>query len=162
MSQPSHSCAATDFGLLLIRVIVATVMVYHGAGKLFPVFGGPTMESKEDKPGLIENVEKMGLPMPKEMAYAAAFSEFFGGILVGLGVLTRLAAIPIAITMFVAAFKVHGHAFSLKDGGMEYALTMAVIATALIFTGAGRISFDGIMGARRGSRVNPVSAVQER
>ena len=51
-------------------------------------------------------------------------------MLLVVGLLTRLVAIPVAFNMFVAAFKVHGAAFSLEQGGMEYALTLGVVAAA--------------------------------
>jgi uncharacterized membrane protein YphA (DoxX/SURF4 family) len=52
--------------------------------------------------------------------------------------------------MLVAAFKVHGSAFSLQADppGMEYALTLGVMALALIFTGAGQFSVDGCLCRR--------------
>ena len=64
------------------------------------------------------------------------------------GLFTRLAALFIAATMGVASFVIHGAAFSLKDGGMEYALTLGVVAVALIFIGPGRISIDQLFFGR--------------
>ena len=127
-----------DIGLLLIRVILGVVLMFHGSQKLFGWFEGKGIEAH------IEGVKQIEfIPMPQTSAYLSAGTEFFGGLLLVVGFLTRLAAIPAAINMFVAAFAVHGAAFSLAKGGMEYALTLAIIAVALVFTGAGRLSVDG-------------------
>lgn len=141
------SCTAS-FGLLLIRGIVGYVMVYHGAQKLFGWFDGPGMET------FISHLPDLGIPNvpPKYLAYAAAGSEFGGGILLMIGFLTRLAAIPVAFTMGVAAFKVHGHAFALSAKpvpGMEFALTLMVVAIGLIFTGPGRFAIDALFRRRK-------------
>lgn len=76
-------------------------------------------------------------------ALAIGIIEFFGGILVGIGLFTRIAVIPWAIGMLVAVLVVHPHAFSAQHGGMEYPLTLAVMLIALFFTGPGRYSVSG-------------------
>lgn len=137
-----------SFGLLLIRGILGYVMFYHGAAKLFSQkigwFGGGGMQ------GFIQHLPDLGIPgVPREaLAYAAAIAEFGGGLLLMLGFATRIAAIPVAITMGVAAFKVHGNAFSLQHGGMEFALTLMLVAVGLIFTGPGRFSVDALFRRR--------------
>ncbi len=121
-------------------------MIFHGAQKVLGEFDGPGMEK------FTQVVEaKIELPefIPaKVAAHAAAWSEFGGGILLVFGLFTRLAALMVAATMGVASFVIHGSAFSLKDGGMEYALTLGVIAVALIFIGPGRISIDQLFFGR--------------
>ena len=126
-----------SFGLLLIRGIVGFVMFYHGAQKLFGWFGGKGIE------GFLPHVPDMGIPnIPLEAwAYAAAIAEFGGGILLMIGLATRIAALFVAATMAVAVFKVHSEAFLLPDG-MEYALTLGIVALGLIFTGPGRLALD--------------------
>lgn len=143
---PSKTTVSQDFGFLLIRLILGAVMIFHGAQKVFGEFGGPGIEK------FTEVVEaKIELPKfvpAKVAAQAAAWSEFGGGILLVFGLFTRLAALFIAATMGVASFVIHGAAFSLKDGGMEYALTLGVVAVALIFIGPGRISIDQLFFGR--------------
>lgn len=143
-----------SFGLLLIRGIVGFVMFYHGAQKLFSQkfgafgdfggFGGGGMK------GFIEHTPDLGIPgVPKEaLAWAAAVAEFGGGILLMLGLATRLVAIPIAFTMGVAVFKVHSQAFS-GPGGMEFALTLMLVAIGLVFTGPGRFALDSLFRRSR-------------
>ena len=59
-------------------------------------------------------------------------------LLLGTGV--RLAAVPLTVTMLVAAFVAHGQAFDIQKGGMEYPLTLAVIVLALGLAGPGRFN----------------------
>lgn len=118
-----------QLGLLWLRVIAGAGMAYHGYGK---VFGGVA-----DK--MVEGVANMGFPMPVVFAWAAALSEFAGGILLILGLGTRFAAFFIFVTMAVAAFKVHGaDPLQVK----ELALAYWTVAGALMLTGAGRFSID--------------------
>ncbi|HEX6987359.1 MAG TPA: DoxX family protein, partial [Planctomycetaceae bacterium] len=91
-------------------------------------------------------------------AWTAALSEFAGGILLMLGLATRFAAVFVAATMAVAAFKVHGHAFALAAKpipGMEYALTLMCVALGLVFTGPGRFAVDALFRRRRSNGKSP-------
>src|SRR5688572_29008146 len=100
-----------DFGLLFLRVMMGLGADYHGYGKLF----GRGIE------GFAGGVEKMGFPFPLFFAWAAALSEFVGGILVIAGLKTRYAALFIFITMSVAAF--HAHAddpLKVKELALAY------------------------------------------
>ena len=120
--------------LLALRLALGAIMISHGAQKLF---GG--------MPNFMGTLSKMGIP--GWMAYLVLAAEFGGGILLVLGLLTRLAALSILIDMAVAIFKVH-----LPNGlrgagpgkvGYEFPLACAAIAFAMIFFGAGPISLDG-------------------
>lgn len=142
----TRSCVH-DTGLFLIRAIVGVVLMYHGSQKLFGWFGGPGMSAET---GFVASITKMGLPYPVLSAWLAACTEFVGGVLLILGLAVRLIAIPMAFNMYVAAFMVHGKAFSLQHGGMEYALTLAVVLTGLILTGGGGCSLPGLL-ARQGT-----------
>lgn len=142
MYARTSTSAAHDFGLLLIRVILGVVFMFHGSQKLFGLFEGGGMEE------FAANIEQMEVPMPQVAAYAAALAEFVGGLFLLVGLFTRIAAIPVTITMLVAAIMVHGSAFSAAKGGMEYPLTLGLVAAGLIFTGPGRFSVDGLFFAR--------------
>ncbi len=116
-----------NFGLLWLRVLMGAGIAYHGYGK---VFGGHI-------DGLVQGVAKMGFPYPEVFAWAAALSEFLGGILVALGLWTRPAALSIFLTMTVAAFLVHrADPFKVK----ELALAYWTMSGALIFLGGGDFS----------------------
>jgi len=120
-----------DMGLLLIRVMLAVVFIYHGQGKLF---GGLD--------GFAGYLASMNVPLPKVAAFLAALSEFGGGLILLSGLAFRFTLPPVVFTMLVAAFKAHGGKFSGQEGGMEYPLTLAVITAALILTGPGTFGVD--------------------
>jgi putative oxidoreductase len=93
----------------------------------------------------VQFVSSLGLP--GWMAYLSAYTEFFGGILIILGLLTRIAALGMLINMLVAIDKVHLKKGLVGPGGYEFPLSVAAISFALILFGAGPIAVDAI---RRG------------
>jgi putative oxidoreductase len=122
-------------GLLILRVVLGAIMIAHGYHK---VFGG-----MHQFQAMVQHLGMQGW-----MAYLAAAAEFGGGILVLAGALTRYAAVAIFIDMGVAISKVH-----LKNGltgnpGYEFPLSLAAIAFALIFFGAGPIAIDAVRRGR--------------
>ena len=81
----------TDLGLLVLRLgIGLTLALAHGLGKLPP------------SDGFIEGTAAMGFPLPVLFAWAAALSEFLGGLLLAVGLATRPAAVFVSVTMAVA------------------------------------------------------------
>ena len=124
----------TDVGLLMIRVWIGFIGVFHGSQKLFSAFGGKGIA------GFAEGLQKMNIPMPLVGAWAAAIAEFGGGILIILGLFSRIAALPLMFTMLVAFFVAHKGVFAVQHGGGEYPLTIAVILLALVIAGPGRFA----------------------
>ncbi len=119
-----------DAGLLVLRVgMFAMLALGHGLGKL-PV-----------SQGFIDNTADLGFPVPVVFAWAAALSEFAGGLLLALGLMTRPAAALVAFTMLIAFALAHGFALSGDNSG-EMAFLYLVGAVALILTGPGRYSVD--------------------
>ena len=119
--------------LLLLRLGLGIIMTAHGWQKLSGGLGKFM--------GYLSNIG-----VPGWMAYLVVAAEFGGGILLLVGLLTRLAALGIAIDMTVAISKVHwknGLLSSPGKVGYEFPLACWVIAFALIFLGAGAISLDG-------------------
>ena len=132
-----------DLGLLLLRLMLAAVFLFHGSQKLFGWFGGPGLE------GFTGYMEHLGIPLPTVSATMAALAEFGGGLALLSGVFLRPMMIPVAATMLVAAFVAHGDkGFSNQGGGYEYPLTLAIASLALFFTGAGRFAVQPSPQAR--------------
>lgn len=85
----------------------------------------------------------LGLQPGFLMALLAGSAEFFGGILIILGLCTRLAAASAALTLLVALFGAHwGKGFFLTTHGIEYALALVSATTALAIMGGGNYSLD--------------------
>ncbi|MEL6672891.1 MAG: DoxX family protein [Bacteroidota bacterium] len=124
----------SNIGLLILRVFTGLSMALaHGWGKLM------------NPGGITEGVTNMGFPMPGVFAWAAIISEFFGGILIAMGLLTRPASLFLTITMVVAAFIRHADdPFSRK----EKALLYAAICLFLVMKGAGTYSLDQAISRR--------------
>lgn len=132
----------TDAGLLIARSMIGVVGIYHGGQKLFGMFGGGGFAST------VEAMDAMGMPLPTLSAMAAGSAEFFGGIALIVGFLTRFAGANFAFTMLVASFAVHGGAFGAQNGGMEYPLTLALVSLAITLTGPGRFAVDRVLFAK--------------
>jgi putative oxidoreductase len=118
-----------------LRVALGLIFITHGGQKLFGWLGGKGLE------GTAAFFAKMGLAPGVFWAPLAGFGEFIGGILVVLGLGTRLGALFIAVIMIVAILKVHWGAFFLP-GGAEYAFALLGAALALLIIGGGRLSLD--------------------
>jgi putative oxidoreductase len=135
-----------DLGLLAMRVMLAVVFLFHGAQKLFGVFDGPGLE------GFAGWLDSLGVPLPAVSAFLAALAEFGGGLALATGVGTRLVGVPLAFTMFVAAFAAHS-GFAAQSGGMEYPLTLAVMVVGLVLTGPGRLVVPNPLAGGAGAPV---------
>lgn len=123
----SEDRAAIDFSLLAIRVIVGTIFAAHGAQKLFGVFGGI---------GLAATVEKMG-----PLGYPVTIGEFFGGLGMIVGFLTRFSAASNIVIMIGAIAMVHGkNGFFLQNQGYEYNLALIGLLIPIMLAGPGRFS----------------------
>lgn len=131
-------------GLLLLRLMLGAVFIAHGGQKVLGWAGGPGLE------GTVGFMGSLGVPA--EMAYTVAFVEFFGGILLVLGLLSRLAAAGILAVMGGAIALVHLKAGFFAPEGFEYPLTLAVMALVLLLSGPGRYSLDALISAPRQRR----------
>jgi putative oxidoreductase len=123
---------------LLLRIGTGVVLIPHGAQKLFALFGGDGLQ------GTGEWMASIGLHPGLLMAILAGSAEFFGGLALLLGLLTRPAAALTAITMLVAIFVYHyGNGFFLDSDGWEYALVLLMCSLSLLCSGGGKFSLDG-------------------
>jgi putative oxidoreductase len=131
--------------LLVLRLVLGAVMIGHGYGK---VFGG--------LPHFVQFIRSLGLP--GWLAYVSAVTEFFGGILVIAGLLTRCVSLAILIDLCVVIWKVHWKHGFLAQGGYEFPLAVAAIAFALIFFGAGPMAIDALRKSGGGGRIKSKTA----
>lgn len=138
-----------DLGLLAIRAAVGSVFIAHGAQKLF-TFG---------LDGVAGAFGGMGVPFAGVVGPAVAFLEFFGGIALVLGLLTRVAGLGLAANMLGAILLVHLPAGFFMPNGYEFAMTLLATSIALVFTGAGAFSVDNVL-ARSLAKRNQATAPQ--
>lgn len=122
-----------DVALLVLRVALAAVLLYHGLPKIMN-FGAT-----------VSGFETMNIPAPTLTAAFAVLSEVIGGILILLGVAVDLAGILVIIDMLGAIVTVHwASGFDFTKGGWEHPFTVLAMALALALAGPGRMS----VGAR--------------
>lgn len=127
-----------DFALLLLRGFIGVCFIVHALGKL-GIVGSGNMQGFESW------LASMGLPMPKVQARLAMLSEMIGGILLTLGLATRLGALMLLGTMIVAAVIGHkggGYLITNDPPGNEYTINLAAIALTFILLGPGQYSLD--------------------
>ena len=122
----------TDLALLLLRVVLGIVMIYHGWPKVINLGG------------IIEGFTGMGIPLPAVAAVFATVAEFGGGILILVGVLTDIAGLVFVVDMLGAIVFVHAkNGFSVGDNGIEFPLVLLTIALTVALAGPGRFSAGG-------------------
>ena len=131
----SSSPRQLSLGLGALRVAVTTIFIKHGAQKLF-VFGFS---------GVTGAFTQMGVPLPGVTGPFIALLEFFGGIALVIGLLTRLIALGFVCDMLGAILLVQ-----LKSGFSHYELEFLLLGSslALVLTGAGEFSVDALLGRR--------------
>lgn len=123
-----------SLGLLILRLAVGGMMLTHGVPKFQKLLTTPE-----------QFADPFGVGPEISLALAVFAEVICSGLLI-IGALTRLAALPLFITMATAAFIIHGaDPFAKK----ELALLYASGALTLLFTGAGRLSVDGWWAARK-------------
>jgi len=130
-----------------VRLALGLIFIAHGAQKVLGVWGGPGLTA------FTGGQAPFGLSPSWFWLGAAAFAELIGGILVLLGLLTRLGALMIVPVMLVAMFGVHWkNGFLLSNQGIEYTVALLGMALALLIAGGGRASIDEALMGRRGGR----------
>lgn len=145
MNSAIHKVFATNNSLngLALRIPAGIIFIAHGAQKLFGSFGGHGLE------GTAGWMASIGLEPGYLMAFLAGSAEFFGGIALLLGLLTRPAAIVTAFTILVAIVVVHlPHGLFMSNNGYEFGLALLSISVALIFSGGGAYSLDRVIAQR--------------
>jgi len=142
----SRETAKNDIATLafpLVRIVVGALLVPHGAQKLFGWFGGYGLEATGQFFGT-----QLGMNPGIVFAFLAGFVEFFGGLALVFGLLTRTAAIGVAVLMAVALTVHVPKGFFWTGGGFEYPLMWGLLAIAIAINGAGRFSLDRKLGLK--------------
>ena len=129
-SPTSWSANASDWASLILRLTLGLLMLSHGIPKLMKLMNG-TMEFGDP----------VGIGVPASLALTV-FAEVLCSVLIIVGLWTRLALIPLIITMAVAVFIVH-----INDdlGTMESALMYLLSYCALFLLGSGNYSIDALL-----------------
>lgn len=133
----------SNWAPLALRLPLGIIFIAHGAQKLFGAFGGYGLQ------GTGQFMESIGLAPGVLMAGAAGSAEFFGGILLLLGLLLRPSAFVLAVTMVVAILSVHiGNGLFMDNGGYEFGLALLAGTISLLLSGAGRASLDTLLAKK--------------
>lgn len=124
-------CPVADGALTALRMFAGFALAFgHGLGKLPPA------------ERFVATVAELGFPAPGLFAWAAALSEFGGGLLLAVGLLTRPAATLVCFTMVVAALGQH---WSDPFAKKELALLYGAIALVFLLLGSSRFGLDRLL-----------------
>jgi putative oxidoreductase len=124
-------------GIALTRMVIGVVFMMHGSQKLFGLFGGGGIE------GTAGYLASLGMEPSYLMALLAGGGEFFGGLLLLLGLFARLGAFTTACVSLVALFTVHvNNGFFMSNNGFEYILVLLITSISILLVGAGNYSLD--------------------
>ncbi|MBZ5665639.1 MAG: DoxX family protein [Acidobacteriia bacterium] len=151
-----------DWGVAIVRIILGIVFFAHGAQKMLGWFGGPGFTN------MMRTLTGQ-LRIPAPFAFLVIAGEFFGGLGLVVGLLSRLAAIGVLATMAGAVLMVHlQHGLFLnwfgdkKGHGIEYHLLAMALALIVLIKGAGAFSLDRGWYQRQLSKESTVSQIFRR
>lgn len=146
--SPVRDREVVDISLLVVRVVAGVIFVAHGAQKLFGAFGGP---------GLEKTVEMMGA-----LGYLVTIGEFFGGLGLIVGLLTRFSAASLMVIMLGAIAMVHGkNGFFMSSGGYEYNLALIGLLAPTLIAGPGRYAIGRFLPLPKSARTgHPVRVLE--
>ncbi len=132
--------SSAGYAPLALRLPISIIFIAHGSQKLFGWFGGYGLQ------GTGQWMASIGIEPGVLMAFLAGSGEFFGGLLLLIGLLTRPAAIVTAFTMVVAILSVHiGNGLFLSNNGYEFGLALLAATISLAVSGAGKLSVDDVL-----------------
>ena len=136
MSDPFN---ATDLALLILRVGTGLIFIPHG----YPKMTGGGGEEKGGQAHLTQSLAQMGLPFPRAFAALVGAIQFFGGLLLIIGLQTQWVAIALAFVMLVATGRVLMQRGFVSNADFPFSLLVATLALALL--GGGTVSLDQIV-----------------
>src|ERR1700674_2306225 len=134
-----------DWVIAVVRIVLGVVFFAHGAQKALGWFGGAGLQSTV-------RVFREQLRIPAPLALVSVAAEFLGGLGLVVGLLSRIAALGIAVVMIVAILTVHRkfgffmNWYGEKQGhGIEYHILVLALALTVIIKGAGAFSLDQVL-----------------
>ena len=137
------SASQAGYSPLALRVPISIILMAHGSQKLFGWFGGYGLE------GTGQWMTSIGLEPGVLMAFMAGSAEFFGGLFLLLGLLTRPAAVVTAFTLIVAIFSVHiDNGLFMSNNGYEFGLALLAATVSLAISGSGKLALDNVLSQK--------------
>ena len=144
-----------DVALVAARIVLAWVFIYHGSRRLFGWFDGPGIHNSAQY-----FANTAGLRPGTLFAVMGGGIEFFGGIALALGLLSRLAGAGIFVDMMMAIVTVtwaNGINATGGKSGYELNLALGVLALVIAMFGAGRLSIDALIARKLTPSTAPAS-----
>lgn len=151
--------ASVSAGLFFVRVMVGAAFIFHG----YPKITNPTAWMGTHALTLPWTGASLGT-LPEWVQALVAFVEFFGGVALVIGLLTRFAAFALFIDMIAACVLVElprGTPFVASGHTLEPTLAYMVTTFMLLLTGPGAVSFDAALGRRRTVTATPASETRK-
>lgn len=147
-----------DHATTILRLVLGVIFFVHGAQKMLGWFGGYGFTGTM---GFFTG----GMHIPAPLAFLAIAAEFFGGLGLLFGFLTRIAAFGIFSNMVVAIAMIHRQfgffmnwTGAQKGEGYEYHLLVLAITAFLMIRGAGAASIDRLLSSQTNKRANVQAA----
>jgi putative oxidoreductase len=134
-----HAVTADDWAAFVLRMVLAAIFVAQGAVKTFGRFEAP-----HGRAALTRMIEAESFSHARQLAGLLAVTELGCGALVALGLATRIATLPLLLTLGLAIVK-----FKWRSGfiaGWDWPFSVFGLAAAVLLLGAGRFSLDAALG----------------
>ena len=147
MQDVKQERSAVDAALLVARIVVGIIFMAHGAQKLFGAFGGP---------GLAGVVQMMGA-----IGYLVAIGEFFGGLGLVAGFLSRFAAASLILVMLGAIAMVHAKNGFFAPAGYEFNLALIGLLATVLIAGPGRLAVGRFLPLPKAAQTNRPAPILE-
>lgn len=141
------TATSSSWAMLPLRLAAGIIFIAHGAGKVLGSFGGPGLRAFVSYPAPYSFMRPAWLWMG-----AAALSELVGGILLVIGLFTRVGAFLLVCVMLTAMIGVHwknGFFLNPTAPGIEYTVALLGMVLALLIGGGGQASVDRMISGRR-------------
>src|SRR3954452_3688733 len=140
--------SAVDLSLLILRLVVGGIFMIHGSQKMFGAFGGP---------GLKAVVEMFG---GGPLGYLVSIGEFFGGVGLVFGFLSRFSAASLIVIMIGAIIQVHWKNGFFGPTGFEYNLALIGLLLPILICGPGRLSIAQLFFPRSSRTGRPIVVLE--